>query len=102
MPSRFEGLPLVALEAAWAGRPVVAAQSPGLEDAVEPGSTGLMVPAEDAAALATCLAGLLADPDRASELGRNARAFAERRYSLDRCVDEYEQLYHRVLDEGIC
>jgi glycogen(starch) synthase len=101
MPSRFEGLPLVALEAAWAGRAVVAAESPGLADAVEPGATALMVPAEDAAALAACLAGLLADPERASELGRNARALAERRYSLDRCVDEYEQLYFRVLAEGV-
>jgi glycosyltransferase involved in cell wall biosynthesis len=79
----------------------VAAESPGLADAVEPGATALMVPAEDAAALAACLAGLLADPERASELGRNARALAERRYSLDRCVDEYEQLYFRVLAEGV-
>jgi glycogen(starch) synthase len=102
MPSRFEGLPLVALEAAWAGRPIVAAESPGLIDAVVPGETAVMVPAEDAETLATCIAGLLADPERAVELGRKARVVAERRYSLDRCVDEYELLYHRVLEMVVC
>jgi glycogen synthase len=102
MPSRFEGLPLVALEAAWAGRPVVAAESPGLTDAVVPGETALMVPTEDADALAKCIAGLLGDHERAGELGRKARGLAESRYSLDRCVDEYERLYHHVLDKGVC
>jgi glycogen(starch) synthase len=102
MPSRFEGLPLVALEAAWAGRPIVAAESPGLTDAVVPGETALTVPAEDADALASGIAALLADPGRAGELGRRARAVAERRYSLDRCVDEYERLYHQVVTGRVC
>ena len=102
MPSRFEGLPLVALEAAWAGRPIVAAESPGLADAVVPGETALTVPAEDADALAKGVAQLLADPERAGELGRRARAVAESRYSLDRCVDEYERLYHDVVDTRVC
>src|SRR5437667_346780 len=41
IPSRYEGLPLVALEAAWAGRPVVATDAPGLSEAVVPGETAL-------------------------------------------------------------
>lgn len=102
MPSRFEGLPLVALEAAWAGRPVVAADAPGLADAVVPDETAVMVPAEDADALAKSVCDLLAEPGRAGELGRRARAVAEGRYSLRRCVDDYERLYHRVLEKGVC
>jgi glycogen(starch) synthase len=102
MPSRFEGLPLVALEAAWAGRPIVAAQSPGLTEAVVPGETAVTVPAEDAGALAEGIGELLGDSRRAGELGRRARAVAERRYSLDRCVDDYERLYHRVREKGVC
>ena len=102
MPSRFEGLPLVALEAAWAGRPIVAAESPGLTDAVVPGETAVMVPPEDADALAEVIDALLVDLRRAGELGRRARAVAESRYSLDRCVDEYERLYHRVGEGGVC
>lgn len=101
MPSRFEGLPLVALEAAWAGRPVVAADSPGLSDAVVPGETALMVPAGDPEALASAIAQLLVDPGRAGTLGRKARALAADRYTLARCVDEYEMVYHRVVGRPV-
>jgi len=97
MPSRFEGLPLVALEAAWAGRPIVAADSPGLSGAVVPGETAMLVPAEDAAALANAVAELLAEPSRARALGQGARALAVERYTLDRCADEYDAVYRRVL-----
>jgi glycogen(starch) synthase len=102
MPSRFEGLPLVALEAAWAGRPVVAADVPGLSEAVVPGETALMVPPEDPNALAGTIVRLLDAPDRGGELGRKARTVAAARYSLDRCVDEYEALYNRVVGNAVC
>ncbi|HRE01873.1 MAG TPA: glycosyltransferase, partial [Ilumatobacteraceae bacterium] len=55
MPSRFEGLPLVALEASLAGRPLVATPVQGLGDVVVDGVTGLVVPVEDDAALAAAL-----------------------------------------------
>ena len=97
MPSRFEGLPLVALEAAWAGRPIVAADAPGLSGAVVPEETALLVPGEDAAALANAISGLLGDPRRARVLGRKARALAVDRYSLDRCADEYEAVYRGIV-----
>jgi glycogen synthase len=102
MPSRFEGLPLVALEAAWAGRPVVAADVPGLSEAVVPGETALMVPPEDPDALAGAIVRLLDAPDRASALGRKAHTVAAARYSLDRCVDEYEALYNSVVGNAVC
>jgi glycosyltransferase involved in cell wall biosynthesis len=102
MPSRFEGFPLVALEAAWAGRPIVAADSPGLSEAVVPGETGLMVPREDPDALASAIGELLIDHHRVGALGRNARALAAEQYSLDRCVDEYEVVYERVVGGAVC
>jgi glycogen(starch) synthase len=102
MPSRFEGLPLVALEAGWAGRPVVAADVPGLSEAVVPGETALMVPPEDPDALAGAIVRLLDAPDRGGALGRKARIVAAARYSLDRCVDEYEALYNRVVGNAVC
>jgi glycogen(starch) synthase len=102
MPSRFEGLPLVALEAAWAGRPVVSAEVPGLSEAVVPGETALMVPPENPDALAGAIVQLLDAPDRGAALGRKARTVAAARYSLDRCVDEYEALYNRVVGNAVC
>lgn len=101
MPSRYEGMPLVALEAAWSARPVVGTESPGLIEAVLPGETALVVPPEDPDALASVIAELIADPARANDLGRRARAHAERRFSLRRCVDEYDAVYHRVVEEAL-
>jgi glycogen(starch) synthase len=97
MPSRYEGLPLVALEAAWAARPVVAAQWPGLGEAVRHGETGVVVPADDVAALVAGMAELADDSSRAGVLGRQAREMAEELYTMERCADAYEQLYQRVV-----
>jgi glycosyltransferase involved in cell wall biosynthesis len=96
MPSRFEGLPLVAIETAWAGRPVVATKAPGMQDAVIDGVTGLLVDGDDATALADGVARLLSDPAAIQALGIGARAVAERDYSMPACVSAYEDVYRAV------
>lgn len=97
MPSRFEGLPLVALEAAWAERPVVGTRTSGLSEAVIDGVTGVLVDREQPTQLADAALGLLENPERADALGRAARTRAEQEYSLNRCVDRYEAIYHEVM-----
>jgi glycosyltransferase involved in cell wall biosynthesis len=69
VPSRWEGLPLVCLEAMASGRAVVASRVDGIPDAVIDGETGLLVPPDDPAALARALDALLADPAWANRLG---------------------------------
>jgi glycosyltransferase involved in cell wall biosynthesis len=69
VPSRWEGLPLVCLEAMASGRPVVASAVDGIPDAVSDRETGLLVPPDDPQALATALDALLADPGWAERLG---------------------------------
>ncbi|MCD9623239.1 glycosyltransferase family 4 protein [Rhabdothermincola salaria] len=96
MPSRYEGLPLVALEAAWAGRPVLGTRVPGLSEAVVDGGTGVLVAPEDPSALARAMVDLLAAPDRRRELGRAARRRAEQKYGLERCVERYETIYRQL------
>lgn len=100
MPSAFEGLPLVALEAAWAGRPMVGSRSTGLIDAVIDGETGCLVEPGDLEALTTALGDLLADPASARALGAGARARAEQEFSLEVCADRYEALYERVVAQS--
>jgi glycosyltransferase involved in cell wall biosynthesis len=96
MPSRYEGLPLVALEAAWMGRPVVGTQAPGLALAVVQDETGVLVDHRDRAALARAMEDLALDRDRARRLGAGARRLAEKQWSLPACVDAYETLYRRL------
>jgi glycogen(starch) synthase len=96
VPSRTEGFPLVAMEAALMARPVVATRVGGVPECVLDGRTGLLVPPEDPRALAEALSWLLARPDTARAFGRHARRRARRRFTLARCADQYLTLYARL------
>lgn len=96
IPSRHEGMPLIALEAAAAGRAVVATPAQGLADVVVDGATGMLVPREDPAALADALTGLLGDPARAARQGAAGRAMVTERYSLAAAADAYDVLYRQL------
>jgi glycogen(starch) synthase len=96
VPSRREGLPMVAVEAGMMVRPVVAARIGGLPEVVVDGQTGLLVPAEDVAALTDAVCGLLAHPARATELGRRARDRMRVVFARDRCVDAHATIYDRL------
>jgi glycosyltransferase involved in cell wall biosynthesis len=78
-PTRTGSGLTVVLEAMASGRPVVVTDNPGISDYVEHGVTGLLVPPDDVDAFADALRQLLADPDRAREMGQAAagRARAE-------------------------
>jgi glycosyltransferase involved in cell wall biosynthesis len=88
MPSRLEGLPMVAAEAMAAGLPVIAADVGAVDELLERGRAGVLIPPGDPAALATATADLLRDPARREFLGSAARASAER-FRWDRVADEH-------------
>jgi len=75
-----EGIPRAVLEAMAAGVPVVATRVPGTSEAVWHGETGLLVPLDDAQALAGALAHLIANPEVRSAMGARARAVAVRNH----------------------
>jgi glycosyltransferase involved in cell wall biosynthesis len=94
VPSRWnEPFGLVALDAAWRERPVVAARRGGLVDVVDDGRTGLLVEPERREELAGALVRLLTDLALARRMGRAARRRAEARFTLDRMVGAYEAAY---------
>ncbi|TNY36225.1 glycosyltransferase family 4 protein [Thermomonospora catenispora] len=78
-----EGLGIVYLEASATGLPVVAGNSGGAPDAVLDGETGLVVDGRSVRAVAEAVAGLLADPGRAREMGERGRAWVERDWRWD-------------------
>jgi phosphatidylinositol alpha-1,6-mannosyltransferase len=76
-----EGLGIVLLEAAAAGLPVVAGDSGGAPETVREGRTGHVVDGRDVAAVASAVAGLLSDPDRAQAMGAAGRAWMRQEWT---------------------
>jgi glycosyltransferase involved in cell wall biosynthesis len=73
VPSIYEGMPLVVLEAMEAAVPVVASRVSGIPEVVEDGRTGWLVPPEEPASLAAALAAALDDPAEARRRGAAGR-----------------------------
>jgi glycosyltransferase involved in cell wall biosynthesis len=97
LPSYAEALPVALIEAAAAGRPVVATHVGGTADIVEHGVTGLLVPPGDPPALAEAIAAMLNDPTRAHAFGQAGRIVARHRFSLDGHVDRTLELWSQVV-----
>lgn len=97
LPSRWEGLPLVLLEAMARGRPIVASRVGGMADALEDGVSGTLVPPGDPAALAAALESLHKRADKAWRMARVAAQRVRERYTWPAVVDEFEAVYDDVL-----
>jgi glycosyltransferase involved in cell wall biosynthesis len=87
---------LVALEAAAAGKPIVATEMGGLRDIVSDGETGLVVPAEDRGALTAAMQRLIEDAWLRERLGTAARGRAAK-FSPAAVVPQVEQAYEVAL-----
>ena len=99
MPSRHEGMGLVAVEAFAAGTCVVASDAPGLREVLPP-EWPLVVPVEDPAALARMVAAVARGSWDLDALGRSARWHAER-YSIDQASARYITAYQRYLNADL-
>jgi glycosyltransferase involved in cell wall biosynthesis len=98
LPSRREGLPKSLLEAAAAGRPLVASDAPGCREVAIDGATGLLAPVDDAAGLAAALARLAGDAALRARLGANARRLAVERFSAAAIGRQTAALYCSLLE----
>jgi glycosyltransferase involved in cell wall biosynthesis len=92
-----DGLPNVILEAMATGLPVVASRISGIPLAVEDGRTGLLVPEQDAAALAAALRRLLADGDAARAMGERGRRKAESELTWEVIAARHREAYELAL-----
>jgi len=97
LPSLAEGISNTILEAMASGLPVIATSVGGNAELIEPGATGVLAPAADSAALARAVLAYFADPALARRHGRAGRVLVERRFSLDRMIEQYHALYSRAL-----
>jgi glycosyltransferase involved in cell wall biosynthesis len=82
-PARRDPFPLALLEGMALARPIVASAVGGIPAMIEDGTSGVLVPPDDAAALAAALVALLRDPARRERLGAAAHARLATRFSLE-------------------
>ena len=113
-PSVYEPLGIVNLEAMAVGLPVVGTATGGIPEVVDDGVTGLLVPIDQAddgtgtpldpdrfvADLADALARVVADPDRAAEMGRAARTRVEEHFAWDAIGERTLEVYQTVLGQS--
>ena len=97
LPSRREGLPKSLLEAAAFGRPIVATDVPGCREIARPGVNAILVPPDDAEALAEAVGRLARDKDLRREFGEAGRRLVESEYSAKRIGADIVALYDHLL-----
>lgn len=97
MPSRWEGLPMVLLEAMATGLPVIASAAGGIPEVIQDGINGYLVPPENVAALAQRLQSVIDNPVILQSMGRLARERITEEYSIDKMAQSHLQIYQEVL-----
>ncbi len=101
LPSLYEGLPNVILEAMATGLPVVATAVDGTVELIEDGETGFLVPPKDPQALVEKIYQLIQDKDRICRFGKQGRKRVELKYSLQMQVSNFQNLYEKYVFNGI-
>jgi glycosyltransferase involved in cell wall biosynthesis len=95
IPSRSDGLPAVALQAAAMGKPIIATPVAGLPEIVHHGETGLLADL-DCRGLADAIAVVLEQPESARKMGVAAWRRVRQVFDQGRCVDEYDALCRQL------
>ena len=96
LPSLYEGLPNVVLEAMHQAKPVVATDAPGTNELVVDGATGRLVPLGETKALAKALHDLIRDPERRAAMGLAGRDRLEPQFGLTTMIAAYADLYESL------
>lgn len=100
MTSRYEGCPYALLETMAAGVPVVATRIAGIEEIIQPGLTGVLVPPGEPALLAAALDQVLSNPQLTQHRAQRAQEIVAERFTRERMLAEIAALYQRVLEQA--
>lgn len=96
LPSRYEPFGIVNLEAMAAGKAVIGTEVGGVPEIIQPGETGLLVPAENVEALVAAMCGLLDKLEEAEALGQAGRSRLEANFTWTHLSGQYLQIYGRI------
>jgi starch synthase len=100
IPSIYEPLGIVNLEAMACGTAVAGSRTGGIPEVVADGETGLLVPPDDPRALAEALNALLRDPARARAMGQAGRKRAIAEFGWPAIAAPTAELYAELVHEG--
>lgn len=93
LPSLWEGLPMVLLEALAAGCPIIATKVGGVATAVEDGVNGTLVQPRDVKQLSRAIIKLLENQDLREEFSLNGRALFEKKFKAEIMTQNYERMF---------
>jgi glycosyltransferase involved in cell wall biosynthesis len=96
LPSLWEGLPIVVLEAMASTRAIVVTDVGDNSKVIDHGESGLVVPSGDAAALENAIVQLILDPVLRQSCAESAYATYSERFTIQSMVQQYERIYDRV------
>ena len=94
-----EGFGLSVAEAMVANIPVIVTDIPAINAIIQNGKTGLVVSPKNSEMLAQAIAFLLQDPQAAKQIAESGRQMARELCSLERLVNEIEEVYEKVIKE---
>ena len=97
LPSEAESFGMAALEAMASEVPVIATQSGGLPEVVDDGLTGYLLPVGDIDGMAQRAIEILSNDNFALRMGAAGRAVAIERFSEEKIVPRYREMYERVI-----
>jgi starch synthase (maltosyl-transferring) len=97
LPSRWEGMPNVVLEAMAARRAVIGTDIEGTNELIIPGETGWLVPPDDSRSLANAWLDAIRDPARLQQFGLAGRLRVETHFTTEQVVAQYDALWTRLL-----
>ncbi|MHC4876147.1 MAG: glycosyltransferase [Planctomycetota bacterium] len=97
LASRWEGMPNVVLEAAAAGVPIIATETEGVREIIEPGRTGTLVKPGDVDGLAQGISTALAEQSLPQAMARTLQQEVTERFTWDSVIAEYDRLYESLV-----
>lgn len=98
-PSYYmEGLPKSLIEANAIGRPIITSDSVGCRDAVIDGYNGFLIQPKDVDALTERLDLLILDKELRIKMGKNAREYAEKYFSIDIVIQKHMEIYNELIN----
>jgi glycosyltransferase involved in cell wall biosynthesis len=97
LPSRWEGMPNVVLEAMAAGKPVVATDVEGVRELVRPGLNGWVVAKENPQALADSICQLLNDSSLSLIMGKNSQDIVKKEFTKEIFIENHVKIWRRLV-----